>query len=527
MIPGKQYTPDDVLILLRRYKWLILLPFVFGTLITLSVSAILPDRFRSETLILVVPQRVPESYVQSTVTTRIEDRLQAISQQILSRTRLERIINDLELYKEERATGIMEDIVESMRRQISTQIVRGDAFRVSFAYDNPRTAQRVTERLASLFIEENIRDRQIQAEGTNQFLESQLETARQRLVEHEKKLEDFRKMYGGQLPSQFESNLQVIQTTQLQVQSIVESLNRDRDKKIILERLLADAQAEAPPPVVATTPEAMAGATAAQQLEAARQAFAQLSTRLKPEHPDIKRARKLVADLERKAEAEALSQPMTGGARPRTAAEAQRETRIRDLRLEIETLDRQMSQKVNEERRLREMMGSYQSRIEATPARESELTALMRDYDTLRTMYTSLLNKKENANISANLEERQIGEQFKVLDPANLPVRPFSPNRLMLNAGGAVGSLAIGLAFVALLVFRDQSLRNEDDVLLTTSLPVIAMIPKMSTATERRTQRKRRWVASLVTVGAGLALALSAVILNFNMVDGIRRRLGI
>ncbi|MBL8143720.1 MAG: hypothetical protein JNM38_21585, partial [Acidobacteria bacterium] len=166
MIPGKQFTPDDILGLVRRYKWLIVLPFVFGTLITLSVSAMLPDRFRSETLILVVPQRVPESYVQSTVTTRIEDRLQAISQQILSRTRLERIINDLELYKEERATGIMEDIVESMRRQITTQIVRGDAFRVSFAYDNPRTAQRVTERLASLFIEENIRDRQIQAEGT-------------------------------------------------------------------------------------------------------------------------------------------------------------------------------------------------------------------------------------------------------------------------------------------------------------------------------------------------------------------------
>src|SRR5688572_26949285 len=165
MLPGKKYTPEDILAILRKRVWWVLVPFaVFGAGAAIY-SRVLPDLYRSETLILVVPQRVPESYVRSTVTTRIEDRLQSISQQILSRTRLERIIQDFNLYAEERRTGIMEDIVEEMRKDINVQIVKGDAFRVAFVADEARTAMRVTERLASLFIEENLRDREVLAEG--------------------------------------------------------------------------------------------------------------------------------------------------------------------------------------------------------------------------------------------------------------------------------------------------------------------------------------------------------------------------
>jgi len=182
MLPGKVYKPEDVLQILRRRIWLLLVPFSIVSAATATYSRYLPDIFRSETLILVVPQRVPESYVRSTVTTRIEDRLQSISQQILSRTRLERIIQDFNLYVEQRRTGIMEDIVEQMRRDIVIQVVKGDAFRVSYTGQDPRTVMKVTDRLASLFIEENLRDREVLAEGTNQFLEAQLEDSRRRLL---------------------------------------------------------------------------------------------------------------------------------------------------------------------------------------------------------------------------------------------------------------------------------------------------------------------------------------------------------
>ena len=139
MLPGKTITAGDAVYVIRRRIWMLLLPLALISAATAVIARLLPDKYRSETLILVVPQQVPESYVRSTVTTRIEDRLQSIAQQILSRTRLERIIQDFNLYEKERRTGIMEDVVEGMRKDINIQVVKGDAFRVTYSGTEPRT----------------------------------------------------------------------------------------------------------------------------------------------------------------------------------------------------------------------------------------------------------------------------------------------------------------------------------------------------------------------------------------------------
>src|SRR5262245_53715959 len=196
MIPGKRYTPEALLLLMLRRKWVIVIPFVLIAGVTAAVSHSLPNRYRSETTILVVPQRIPEDYVQPTVSIRLEDRLASINQQILSRTRLEQIVREFDLYGEERTHMIMEDVIDVMRsRDIIVQPHAGidrrqassPAFRISYTGPNARTVMRVTERLASLFIEENLRDRTALAEGTNQFLEAQLSEARNRLIEQEKR----------------------------------------------------------------------------------------------------------------------------------------------------------------------------------------------------------------------------------------------------------------------------------------------------------------------------------------------------
>src|SRR5262245_27988867 len=194
MLPGKTFTPEDVLLILRRRVWVVLLPFALLAAATALFTLTLPNRFRSETLILVVPG-VPQSYVKSPVTGGIEDRLQTITQQILSRTRLERIIRDFDLYGVRRRAATMENVVAAMRRDIDVQVVRGDSIRVAYVGDNARTVMQVTDRLASSFIEENLRDREVLADVTNQFLESQLENSRQRLIEHEKMLEEYRKQF--------------------------------------------------------------------------------------------------------------------------------------------------------------------------------------------------------------------------------------------------------------------------------------------------------------------------------------------
>ena len=142
----------------------------------------------------------------------------------------------------------MEDVVEQMRGNISVQVVKGDAFRVSFTSDEARTAMRVCERVASLFIEENLRDREVLAEGTNQFLEAQLEDARRRLIETERKVEEYKRPYAGELPEQREANMQGLHNLEMQLQALTEAMNRDRDRRLIVERAVADA--ESPDPVL-------------------------------------------------------------------------------------------------------------------------------------------------------------------------------------------------------------------------------------------------------------------------------------
>ena len=514
MVPGKKYTPEDFLDIARRRIWLIIVPFVLVATAAAIESKLTPNLYRSETVILVVPQRIPESYVRSTITSRIEDRLQSIGQQILSRTRLERIILDFNLYASARRSQPMENVVEIMRRDIEVETVKGDAFKVSYVSGDPRAAMEVTNRLSSLFIEENRRDREVLADGTNQFLESQLEDARRRLTEHEKKVEQYRQQYSGALPTQVQSNLQVIQNTQLQLQAVLESLDRDRDRRIAFERSIADATASderssAPP---AASADASAS-TEEDELEGARRTLGELQGRLTAEHPDVIRASRRVRELEAKAAA-APAAPRAAaatGSDARLTRSAAAAARIRSLQNEIQNVDRQITYKEGEERRLRTVIATYQARVESAPRRESELIELTRDYTTLQQLYTSLLAKREDSKIAANLERRQAGEQFRVLDPARIPERPFSPNRTRMNLMGAIAGLALGLSLVALLEYRDTTLRTDDDVVSTVNLPVLAVIPLLVTSIDERMQKRRRWLA-VAAAAAAMVIGTAVVV---------------
>jgi polysaccharide chain length determinant protein (PEP-CTERM system associated) len=519
MLPGKQYKPEDYLAMVWRRKWILIVPFVIITAGTAVWTHFLPNRYRSEARILIVPQQVPEDFVQPTVTTRLDSRLQAIAQQIQSRTRLERIIQELDLYEEERRTMIMEDVVDLMRRNIGIEIPRDrrgtpGSFTVSFSSDEARTAMQVTERIASQFISESLQDRTIQADQTNQFLETQLEDARRRLLDHEQKLEGFRLKYIGQLPSQVQSNLAVMQNTQAQLQQTAESINRDRDRQLALDKLMSDLMAvsnvkqqlEAPPP-----PPAAAPTPAAEQLERARVGLRALELRLKPEHPDVMRASRAVRELEEKAAEEELSTPVGTGIVPSRPALGPADLgRLSQMQAERESLERRIAASRAEEARLHKVLADYKTRVESAPQRESEEIELTRDYGTIREQYEALLTRSQQSRIAADLERRQIGEQFKLIDAARLPERPISPNRPRLNMMGAMIGLALGLALIGLIEYRNTTFRTDEDITLSLALPVVAVIPAMTTRRQRQV-RKRRVLAAVsasivVLVGAAAAV---------------------
>ena len=358
----------------------ILIPFAVISALSAVVVTFLPNRYRSETLIMVVPQRVPEEYVRSTVTTRIEDRLRSINQQIMSRTRLEPVIKEFNLYPNELRTGLMEDVVEQMRKDIKTETIRSDAFRISYLSDTPRTAMRVTERLASMYIDESLRDREVLADSTNQFLDSQLAAAKDRLLEHEKKLEAYKMRFSGQLPTQVQSNLQVMQNAQMQIQSLLDSLNRDRDRRLVLQSQLDDMDTSSDAAGQLTADKEAALPPMAAELVKARKQLDDDRRRLRDTHPDVIRQQRVVADLELKAAAEAtMLELMPADKRVRLRAdpvETARLSRIDQTKTELESLVRQIQAKEQEEVRLRSVIGEYQGRVESAPARESELTEL-------------------------------------------------------------------------------------------------------------------------------------------------------
>jgi polysaccharide chain length determinant protein (PEP-CTERM system associated) len=515
MIPGKAIQARDLLNILRRPS-AIVVPFVLITATAVPIIRLLPNKYRSETLIMVVPQRVPESYVKSTVTSRIEDRLRSINQQITSRSRLEPIINEFDLYPEETQNGLVEDVIERMRDDIRTQIIRSDAFHISYVSRDAATAMKVTERLAAMYIDESLRDREVLAESTNQFLDSQLADAKGRLLAHEKKLESFKTRYSGQLPTQVQANLQVMQNAQLQIQSIVDSLNRDRDRRLLLQGQLADLGGTTTGGEGDSTEvlSPSAGPGEADPVTAARKTLEQLLQRRTPSHPDVVRQQRIVAELEKgaadQANALALLPPKKRMVASGDVAEIARRARVDQIRNELEALGRQIEQKEQDEARLRGVVDEYQRRVEAAPARESELTELMRDYDTLQHSYTTLLAKKEDAQVSANLERHQVGEQFKILDPARMPEKPFSPNRRALYALSAAVGLGAGLLLAGFMEYRDTSLKTDDDVVGVLKLPVLAMIPELSANETQLTKERRRSTVWLV-VAAGAALVVVAI----------------
>jgi polysaccharide chain length determinant protein (PEP-CTERM system associated) len=474
--------------------------------------------YQSEASIQVEPQRVPDSYVRSTVTTRLEERLPSLQAQILSRTRLEAIILEFNLYQGMRQQVPMEDVVQRMRRfDIDSQVVRGDAFRISYRGTDPRVVQRVTERLAAAFIDENTQDRVRAAENTSQFIESQLDDAKRRLVETEKKLEAYKLRHAGQLPNNLESNLSVLGSAQTQLQSVMQSLRMDGDRRTTLEREIAVLERDvAEMSGGAVTGDGPGPAPLARQLEDMKEQLATLLLTKKDTHPDVRILRASIAELEQKLAAMPRRDPSDPlpATRRLSAAEDARRMRLDDLKLQLNRVKRDIESAQREQDRLRRDIAIYQARNEAIPIRETEMTELVRDYTTTNSTYLRLLQNKEDSRISANLENRQSGEQFKILDPARVAEKPFSPDRVTYNAAGAGAGLAIGLLIVALLEYRDRSFKTDDEVARLLTLPVLAIVPLMlSSAEEKRVFRNR----ILIHAGFGATVLVCAAVVAYTM----------
>ena len=526
--PAETFDWQRYLALVRRRSWCFLIPLFVGWITVWGISWMLPSTFRSGTLILVEQPTVPSQYVVSNVPDNLQDRLQSITQQILSRTRLLRIVEAQNLYPGDRKRFTPDEVVERMRKDIQIELVRSPgtdqltAFNIYYSSRNGRVAQQVTTELTSLFISENLEARQEQSENTTQFLQSQLEVARSSLAAQEAKVREFKDQHLGDLPGQLQTNLQILSGLQTQLGSEQDAFNRAKQQGIYLESLLGQYRT-IQRSTRAGNNNAVGLPVLDQELDKLKAQLADLSSHYTDRHPDVRKMKEQIAKTERMKQQIAANLKSSApddskaneafGAAPRDAAE------MRDMSPMVE-LESQLKvnhvEVANRERAIQELqakIGEYQARLNREPLREQQLTDLTRNYDQSRANYDSLLKKKNDSELATSLERRQQGEHFRILDPPSLPVKPYSPNRVKLSGIGLLIGLVLGAVGVAGSELIDDRLYSEEELKKLLPVAIISEIPTIVTIQEERAQNKGMWLGRVaagivfISILAGTAIS--------------------
>ena len=509
MIGHRELDFDDYLAVLRRRLWTIVIPVLLGPVVGYLITLFLTADYTSTSLILIEQPKVPETYVKSVVTSDLVGRLATMQEQILSRTRLQPIIERYGLYRNEIRRGVpMEDVIDGMRKAIvvtpvelseagmglqlspakrtggaggKNQTVPG--FSISFTAENARLAQQVCADLTSMFMEENLRQREQRAQGTTTFLRTQLQEAKRRLDEADAKLADFKSRNIGMLPDEQQTNLQVLSSLNTQLATVTEDLNRAHQEKTYAESMLSQ-QLEA---LKATQPggKEFQSETLQQQLTKLQDYLVSLQARYTDDHPDVIKTKADIAQLQKQI-AEQSAQKATSADTKREkpdakqAAASTEPTSVQQLRALIQEQDERIRQKTADQARIQQKIESYQARLHITPAVEQQFKDITRDYQTALLFYNSLLAKTDESEMSTDLERQQQGEQFRVLDSADLPGQPSFPLWWQFVLGGLGGGFAIGFAFALIQELRDKAIRDERDIELYLELPTLALVPSIA-----------------------------------------------
>jgi len=482
-LPGKsQRTFEDYWVIARRRRWWLVLPLFLGWILVLAASFFMTPQYRSETVIIVEPQRVMEQYVVPNISSDMQERLQSMMQQILSRTRLQGIISRFHLYGYGRGPADSDGLVLQMRRDIKIDVVSGrpgelSAFKISYSAPNALVAQQVTNELTSLFIDENMRSRQKVSDNTTEFLESQVENARRELSQQEERLRDFKARYLGELPEQAAVTTQILAGLETRLQVASEALDETNQQSLYLP--VPSQGSGEDQTLEAATPAAADG-----QLSRLKAQLADLSARYTPNHPDVRRVKEKIAATERLKQRLEVDTGRNSQASENDANSLHQTARSPQIKSQAGDAGLKMTHREREIRKLERQIEVYQSRLNMMPLRDQQLAEITRDYGQAKSNYESLLAKKNQSEMAASLEKRQSGEMFRIIDPPNLPQKPFKPSRLTFSLLGLAVGMVLALALTALMETIDARIYEEQDVRDLISAPILTGVPLLQTESE-------------------------------------------
>lgn len=512
-----QYYVDLAL----KNRWFLIAPLCLAMVVGIILIFALPKTYLASNLVLVRPQSVPREYVESTVTSDIQVRLGIISRQILSRTNLEKIIHQFNLFlAPEYDDMFLEDQINDLRDriQIALQTIQtsnkegASTFSISFLWPDPDMVAPVVNGLTTLFFDENIRVREAQTMDTADFLEDELDPMRGQLEIVEKKIRAFRQTHMGELPEQLGANLRMLDQLHSQLDKTKDSLRSAKGSLILLENQINASQNIIIEPSDSTA--AKKETDGVMSLTLLKQQLAALQTSYTDRHPDVIRLRTKITDLEAKlASGEykiASTETLLSTSRDNiNAAKFYREIiqnqdnlirRHSELKMGIKNLELEIGE-------INQQIYEYQRRVENTPALEQELQTLQRDYQNIKSSHNYLLSRKLEANIAFNMERKQKGEQFEIIDRAFTPRKPISPNLAMIFVVSIFLGVNFGGGLILVKDYFDTSLKSPEEIERSLGISVLATIPKIYQNKDFRRQKLRKvmTVSSLIIATCLLA----------------------
>jgi len=479
---------DDYLAMLRRRLKVILIPALLAPLAGFGVSYVFPPKFTSQSTVLVEAQKVPDNYVQPVITSDFTQRIQTLSQQVLSPSRLRPVIQSLALVKPDEEDKLIQEIQQNMQVEpvITSMSAAGisgakkkkasatdeplPGFNVNYTDNNAVRAQKICNAMTPLIVDENLRSRAEVAQGTTEFLSRQVEDAKRAIDELDAKLANFKKQYMGQLPGDVDNNMRMLMSLNSQLDATTQTLSRAQQDKAYTESMLAQQIAAWKSSQSNTNPQ-----TLEQELTQLQGQLLQLQARYTDDYPDVIKTKADIAEVEKKLkEINAAAANATDSSEKASASEP---PEIRQLRLQIHQYQSVIEQATLDQKRLQSQIGVYQNRTAMSPGVEEQYKLLTRDNDNAQSFYKELLAKKSASGLATNMENQQEGEQMHILVAAGLPDSPSFPNRPIFAAGGLGVGLALGLVIAIFLEFSDKSIRTEKDAAAILDLPLLISVP--------------------------------------------------
>jgi polysaccharide biosynthesis transport protein len=556
--------------ILKARKKIFIWPALVVLVAALAIAWLLPSVYESDSTILIEEQQIPSEYVRSTVTGFADERIQSLTQQILSRSKLWEIVQQFNLYPELKEKWTREEILEKMRNDIKLTTISADvvdkrktrtqatstaaitiAFSISYRGKSPDTVQKVAGTLASLYLEQNLKLREDQAKTTTRFLEAELKELQGRIGSLGEKIAQFKEKHEGITPDLYQFNLQQAERLENDIKQMDNSIRSAEDRKYYLEGQLATVKPDTP--IIGTTGERVMDPQT--RLRALEVQLADLQSKFSEDHPDIRKARREIAELKNITGEKGGTVSLRRQKLTQLKAElAQKQGKysaehpdVRKLRNEITLLEREPeaqapAKKVSEPENpafitltsqiqaaaseiasmqrqrasQKEKLQMYNNRLEKTPQLEQEYLALQRDYTNSHTKYQEVFNKIMEARIAEGMEEHQKGEKFTIVDPASFPEKPVSPKRWLIVLAGLIMSLGAGVGTVALADHLDHSVKSGDEVARLTGLPVLGTIARIRTTEDIANARRRRKLIWAVT---GFSLITGLLLFHFLYMD--------